>query len=155
MIDESRVADRPRAANPDTARARPTSPPADAIENAPIDAPIDSPVMQRDGAGGVRSESVERGGEQLEPLFSSDLSSDLRAQWDSVQIGFVDDPQRAVRDADALVGRALKSLAQTFADERARFDGPADANDESSANTEDLRLALRRYRSFFDRLLSL
>jgi len=151
MNDESRVVDRPgRAADPGIERDRPVSPPVNTIEAANIDAPV---AAER--VGTVRPEQVERPQEQLVPLFSSELSSDLRAQWDTVQIGFVDDPQQAVRDADALVNRALKSLAETFADQRTRLDGSVDAGDETGSTTENLRLALRRYRSFFDRLLSL
>jgi CHAD domain-containing protein len=67
-----------------------------------------------------------------------------------VQIGFVDDPMQAVQKADELVAQVMKSLAETFADERANIEGDVDHED-----TEHLRVALRRYRSFFQRLLSL
>ncbi|KWT97985.1 hypothetical protein APY03_1125 [Variovorax sp. WDL1] len=92
--------------------------------------------------------------ESLAPLFTPEAARDFRASWDAVQIGFVDDPQRAVRQADELVRQMLQNLSQTFSDERAgldaRGDGVADA-----ASTEKLRVALRRYRAFMQRLLSL
>ena len=90
---------------------------------------------------------------QLAPLFLPDVSKAFRAHWDAVQIGFVDDPKRAVREADELVAQVMKSLAETFAKERAMLEGQADQAEQAS--TENLRVALRRYRSFFQRLLSL
>jgi len=63
----------------------------------------------------------------------------------------VDEPCRAVEHADSLVAGAMKRLAE-FADQRAKLEGQWDRGD--SVSTEDLRLALRRYRSFFGRLLS-
>ena len=90
---------------------------------------------------------------QLAPLFVPELSNEFRARWDEVQIGFVDDPIRAVREADELVARVMKSLATTFAEERKKLEGQVDTS--SQASTENLRIALRNYRSFFQRLLSL
>ena len=92
-------------------------------------------------------------GGQLAPLFLPEVSKDFRAHWDAVQIGFVDDPKRAVREADELVAQVMKSLAETFSKERAELEGQVDPAEQAS--TENLRIALRRYRSFFQRLLSL
>jgi hypothetical protein len=86
------------------------------------------------------------------PLFPTAEATELRSRWDSVQVGFVDEPRRAVEQADALVAAAMKRLAEIFAEERARLEGQWDRGD--SVSTEDLRLALRRYRSFFGRVLS-
>ena len=91
--------------------------------------------------------------DSLEPLFSPDAARDFRASWDAVQIGFVDDPKQAVRQADQLVRQVLDDLGQTFSSERNAVDGGTDTANQAS--TENLRLALRRYRSFFQRLLSL
>src|ERR1700704_5690245 len=55
--------------------------------------------------------------ERLDPLFASDMAEDYRARWSAVQISFVDDPRRAVRQGDELVAQVMKSLAETFADE--------------------------------------
>ena len=85
-------------------------------------------------------------------LFSPDETSTLRGQWDSVQVGFVDEPRQAVEKADALVAGAMKRLAEVFAAERERLEKQWDRGD--SVSTEELRLALRRYRAFFGRLLS-
>jgi hypothetical protein len=87
-----------------------------------------------------------------EALFSQDESKALYAKWDAVQVGFVDEPRQAVERADALVAGAMKRLAEIFAEERARLEGQWDRGD--SVSTEELRLALRRYRAFFGRLLS-
>lgn len=92
--------------------------------------------------------------EQSKPaLLPSDEVADLRSRWNDIQTGFVDEPRRAVEDADALVASAMKRLAEIFASERAQLEGQWDKGDEVS--TEDLRIALQRYRSFFGRLLSI
>jgi hypothetical protein len=88
-----------------------------------------------------------------EPLFPSQETQDLRDRWHSIQAGFVDEPRKAVEDADGLVASAMKRLAEIFASERDRLESQWDRGDDVS--TEDLRIALRRYRSFFDRLLSM
>jgi hypothetical protein len=93
------------------------------------------------------------GVEHLAALFDPDVAGRFRAHWDEVQIGFVDDPRQAVRQADELVAQVMKSLAETFSSERASLEDQLEQTD--SASTENLRVALRRYRSFFQRLLSL
>jgi len=97
--------------------------------------------------------SMQSRDEPLAALFPPDMAQDFRSRWDEVQIGFVDDPKQAVRKADELVAQVMKSLAQKFADERAKFENQFD--EQGSASTENLRVALRGYRSFFQRLLSL
>jgi hypothetical protein len=98
--------------------------------------------------GGSMSGRVQD--EQLAPLFLPQIAQQFRSRWDEIQIGFVDDPTEAVRKADELVAQVMKSLAESFADQREHVEEHMDQND-----TEHLRVALRRYRSFFQRLLSL
>ena len=86
------------------------------------------------------------------PLFPSNELEDLRTRWKEIQTGFVDQPRRAVEQADGLVASAMKRLAEVFAQERSGLEQQWDRGDNVS--TEDLRVALQRYRSFFDRLLS-
>ena len=90
---------------------------------------------------------------QLAALFLPDVAKDFRSRWDAVQISFVDDPRLAVQQADELVAQVMKSLAETFSSERTKLEAQVDLTDKAS--TENLRLVLRRYRSFFERLLSL
>lgn len=92
--------------------------------------------------------------EQVVPLFSPDETKDFRARWDAIQTGFVDEPRRAVEQADHLVAEAMKRLAEIFADERGKLERQWDRGSSAPTATEDLRLALRRYRSFFGRILS-
>ena len=87
----------------------------------------------------------------LPPLFSAEVAQTFRARWDAAQISFVDDPRQAVQQADELVAQMIKSLARSVADERARVDTQLN----ETGSTEHLRVALRRYRSFFQRLLTL
>jgi hypothetical protein len=85
------------------------------------------------------------------PLLAREESSDFQRRWDSIQASFVDEPRRAVEEADNLVASAMKRLAEVFAGERENLEGQWDRGDQVS--TEDLRIALRRYRAFFGRLL--
>jgi hypothetical protein len=87
------------------------------------------------------------------PMFAADETSGLRTRWEAIQTGFVDEPRKAVEEADALVAQVIKRLSEVFAEERTSLEHQWDRGDQIS--TEDLRVALRKYRSFFDRLLSL
>lgn len=87
------------------------------------------------------------------PMFAGAEAAGYRTQWDAIQTGFVDEPRKAVQEADALVALVINRLSEVFADERGSLEHQWDKGDEIS--TEDLRVALRRYRSFFERLLSL
>lgn len=118
------------------------------------------PIEQRESGQDLEASAIAnktsnltKEGEQLSPLFLPDVARDFRSRWDAVQSSFVDDPRQAVRQGDELVAQVMKSLSETFSSERAKFEGQVDPTDKAS--TEDLRVALRRYRSFFDRLLSL
>jgi len=86
-------------------------------------------------------------------LFDEHALTELRGRWDGIQTNFVDDPRHAVEDADALVASTIQRLAESFANNRARLEQQWSRGDQVS--TEDLRLALTRYRSFFHRLLSM
>jgi hypothetical protein len=87
------------------------------------------------------------------PLFSELEMEDFRLQWSTLQTGFVDEPRRTVEGADKLVAAVMQRLAEGFANERSGLEKQWDRGDNVS--TEDLRVALQRYRSFFDRLLKL
>jgi len=91
--------------------------------------------------------------EETAPLFKDEDLSGYRTRWSAIQTGFVDEPQRAVEEADALVAELMTRLAEGFADERRQLETQWERADRVS--TEDLRLAMRRYRSFFERLLSI
>ena len=122
-------------------------------------APVASPI-EGAAAGAARTEGARvatgtaRAIEQeTGPLFSGNEANALRAKWDAVQVGFVDAPRDAVEHADNLVAETMKRLAEVFATERTKLE--AQWNKGEDVSTEDLRLALRRYRSFFSRLLSI
>lgn len=87
------------------------------------------------------------------PLLPSDYSADMRTRWETIQAGFVDDPRIAVKQADELVASAIAKLAESFAGERTRLEEEWSKGNDVS--TESLRQALRRYRAFFHRLLSI
>jgi hypothetical protein len=92
-------------------------------------------------------------GDRLEALFTDEKTARYRSRWAQVQSGFVDDPRRAVAAGDELVADVMKSLAESFAHERQKLE--SELSHTGEASTETLRVGLRRYRAFFDRLLSL
>jgi hypothetical protein len=110
---------------------------------------VGSGAEPKDVGDGPKPHLVE---DRSTPLFSQEEAQRCRSRWAEVQTGFVDEPRRAVEQADSLVAETIKRLAEVFAEERRSLEGQWGRGDQVS--TEDLRLALRRYRSFFDRLLS-
>jgi hypothetical protein len=105
------------------------------------------PVQDGDEGSRDRIESDDR-----EPLIGEGETKDVQVRWEQIQVSFVDEPRRAVEDADTLVAELMRRLADSFSQERERLEGQWDRGDEVS--TEELRVALQRYRSFFARLLS-
>jgi hypothetical protein len=91
--------------------------------------------------------------ERQAPLFAGSEAEDFRSRWSDIQAGFVDEPRHAVEQADSLVAEVMQQLAKVFADERSQLEKQWDSGQDT--DTEALRQALRRYRSFFDRLLSM
>ena len=87
-----------------------------------------------------------------EPLLPAHEGDRFKSRWVEIQASFVDEPQRSVEQADALVADLMQRLAATFSAERETLEGQWAKGDDVS--TEDLRVALTRYRSFFDRLLT-
>ena len=85
-------------------------------------------------------------------LFPESEVSALRSRWEAIQTGFVDEPKTAVTEADALVAQVITRLAEVFSQEKATLEQQWGRGDQVS--TEELRVALRRYRSFFSRLLA-
>jgi hypothetical protein len=112
---------------------------------------IAHPAEDRD-RDGVRRPS-ETPDSELSPLFSNEEERDFRNRWKDIQTGFVDEPRQSVEQADELIAKLLQRLAESFSEQRSHLEQQWEKSD--SASTEDLRLALRRYRSFFDRLLSI
>ena len=87
-----------------------------------------------------------------EPLLPADRTAGYRGRWDDIQSRFVDDPRSSVEQADTLVIEVVQDLQTTFGSERSSLEAQWQSGED--VQTEDLRVALRRYRSFFDRLLS-
>lgn len=109
-------------------------------------------LVQRAEADATQTNGTTRDVPERNPLFPEAELNGLRQQWQEAQTQFVDDPRTAVRRADELVASLMKRLAEIFAAEREKLERDWDKGEEVS--TEDLRQALRRYRSFFDRLLT-
>ncbi len=106
-----------------------------------------------DDAGSRRQETDAgaSGEEEVPLLLTPEDEEEFRARWQEVQNEFVDDPRDAVHTADTLVADVMQKLAATFADHKEELEGQWNRGEQ--ADTEELRLALRHYRSFFNRLL--
>lgn len=86
-----------------------------------------------------------------ETFLPEDLMDDLRRRWEEIQTRFVDDPEKSVGEAHGLVTDLVNELTDTFTRERETLEGRWKS--ESGVDTENLRIALKRYRAFFNRLL--
>jgi hypothetical protein len=86
------------------------------------------------------------------PLLPQEEAVEFQSRWGDLQTNFVDEPRRSVQEGDSLVAELMQRLANSFAEERQTLEAQWDRGHDVS--TEDLRIALQRYRSFFDRLLS-
>ena len=91
--------------------------------------------------------------EELVPLFEGDATKKFRTRWLAIQSKFVDDPRDSVKQADDLVADIIKNVTMNFADRRISLE--KQWNSGENVSTEDMRVALKRYRSFFERLLTL
>jgi hypothetical protein len=108
-----------------------------------------TPGVTKPSASANRDENAQA---DASPLFPAGEATSFRTRWSEAQTSFVDEPRHAVEQADSLVAEMMQRLAKVFADERSKLEEQWSRGDDIS--TEDLRVALRRYRSFFDRLLS-
>ena len=126
----------------------------DIAEAADRSASMEAEIRAEEGARNVRRDTVieENPEKANSPLFHDEEGRGFRSRWEAVQTGFVDEPRAAVEQADALVAEVIKRLAEVFADERTTLEQQWGRGDNVS--TEDLRVAMKRYRSFFERLLS-
>lgn len=115
-----------------------------------VDQAADTARPARDSSSQISHPSDET---EPGPLFPCEEATNFRARWEAIQVGFVDEPRRLVEEADSLVAATMKRLTEQFATERANLEGQWDRG--SDVSTEDLRIALRRYRSFFSRLLAI
>ncbi|MEV6687003.1 hypothetical protein AB0N28_16920 [Streptomyces sp. NPDC051130] len=114
----------------------------------------DGPVRADEAAttaAGTREGTGGAGDTPDEPLLAGPDAEEFRRRWGEIQGRFVDDPQEAVRSADTLVAEVMQTLAGTFSSHKQELEGQWSKGEEPV--TEDLRIALQRYRSFFNRLL--
>jgi len=130
------------------------------LASTPTDDDTDRATDQREEPesreGAVATAPVEEGrrdaADDDAALLPADQGTEFQGRWEAIQVTFVDDPRDAVENADALVAELMQRLADGFAQERERLEGQWSRGEDVS--TEDLRVVLQRYRSFFRRLLS-
>ena len=119
------------------------------LSTADLAYPNDEPY--EDGEEQVQAE--EYGFDEADLLFEDSLTDSFQSQWTEIQTKFVDDPRTAVKEADGLVAEVIKGIAEIFAEERAELETQWSQGED--VDTEDLRLILKRYRTFFHRLLAI
>jgi hypothetical protein len=114
-------------------------------------------IVQKTDEDGVESQLERTEAQPAEAGFALLLPNhevdQFWSEWNAIQAKFVDDPQTSVEAADSLVAQVMKRLAEVFSEERGKLETQWRQGEEVS--TENLRVALQRYRSFFNRLLSL
>src|SRR5436305_6869739 len=108
----------------------------------------DEKIVTAEPAAEAGRQTSQDGG----PLLPETAAKDFRSGWDTIQASFVDEPKSAVKKADELVAQSIQQLSSTFTEERSKLERQWDRGDDVS--TEDLRVALQKYRSFFNRLLA-
>jgi len=88
-------------------------------------------------------------------LFDDGAAPEYRKRWMDIQARFVDDPRGSVQEADRLVEQVVSHITDTFARQRSELEAHWNAEGDTESSTEDLRLAVKRYHTFFDQLLNL
>ncbi len=111
-------------------------------ETASKEADRDGEMRTAESGAGVRT-----------AMFAGNETESFRSRWRDIQADFVDSPRESVQKADELVAAIIQRLAEVFSAEREKLE--SNWGEGRDVSTEDLRQALQRYRSFFDRLLSL
>jgi len=146
--DETRT-EEPAPADEPLGRERSETMDTGSHETAPADEALARQRSEPDDSTSVGDTGED---DERSPLLPADETDGFTTRWREIQIGFVDEPRESVAKADALVADLMQRLAASFSEERQRLESQWDQGDDVS--TEDLRVALTRYRSFFDRLLS-
>jgi hypothetical protein len=134
--------------SPDTARRAETG------DDRPADRLADEDEQRSDTASTTETSDdrqADNGARQRTTLIPPERAEGYNSRWNELKSEFVDEPRRAVRGANELVGEVLDELEELFRSQRADLEHGLDSE---QTTTEDLRQALGRYRSFFDRLLS-
>jgi hypothetical protein len=115
-------------------------------------APTDTAIIDVDPMNKIQQVSaVTANTGSLAALLNTKESEDLRMRWNDIQGGFVDEPRTSVQQADALVTEVVKKIIEMFAEEHDSLE--SQWNQGVDVSTEDLRMALQHYRSFFNRLV--
>ncbi len=126
------------------------------VTSDPRDTAADAGAGRRaadDQARAAAAEPATTNAQGEAALFDRDAAKDFQERWLVIQTEFVDEPGAAVKKAEALVGEVVTQLTESFARERENLEARWSGSDDVS--TEDLRQAIRRYRSFFNRLLAI
>jgi hypothetical protein len=136
----------------DNARIDETTADTSSTRNPETEMKPQRPQLVSSDSGKARGPTQRSMDIETAPLFPSNELGELQSRWDRIQTRFVDEPRNAVQQADDLVAAAMQRLADVFASERSKLEQQWGRGD--SVSTEDLRVALQRYRSFFHRVLS-
>lgn len=148
LTTEELAQPRERLDAPPTGRTRRPAPPPTPARAPHRPASRPNPRRRRPCGAPVENARADKAPQ----LLTTQDEESFRARWQEIQSEFVDDPRDAVHTADALVADVMQKLAATFAHHKQELEGQWDRGEQ--VNTEDLRTALRQYRSFFNRLLT-
>ena len=115
--------------------------------------PIDETIVHEVPIGETitKESPIDENAGSSTALLNREESEHFRTRWNEIQGKFVDEPRAAVQQADTLVSEVVEKITQMFANERSSLE--SQWNQGNDVSTEDLRKALQRYRSFFNRLV--
>ncbi len=140
------------SARPDAGLDRETVAPGRADEDRPASSTQAAATQDHDTGTAPQSTGAMASASNGGSLLPAEMDATFQQRWKEIQTRFVDEPRGAVEDADSLVANLMQQLAEGFAKERERLEAQWGRGEDIS--TEDLRVALQRYRTFFQRLLS-
>jgi hypothetical protein len=146
MTEQTRQTEREERMHQDERRLSSDEPEGDAERTDAPESGASAPAPR-----GEQSEGAGAGDERA-PLLASGDAEGFRQRWENLQTGFVDQPREMVEQADELVAELMQRLSAGFSEKRTELETQWEKGDDVS--TEELRVALTRYRSFFNRLLS-
>jgi hypothetical protein len=151
VTEPGEAREEPDATQPADAEATSITPTPVPAAEPPADTPAPEGLPEPGAAAGAPASADDPAAAGTSASLAGSLDADgIRNRFLDIQAGFVDEPRQAVEEAGRFVDELLQQVADVLREQRAQL---ANVTDEGS--TEDLRLALRAYRQFVDRILGM
>jgi hypothetical protein len=151
VTEPGEAREEPDATGPAAAEATAITPTPVPAAEPPADTPAPEGLPEPEATAGApaTTDAPATAGTSASLVGSLDADG-IRSRFLDIQAGFVDEPRQAVEEAGRFVDDLLRQVADALQQQRGQLAGATE-----EASTEDLRLALRAYRQFVDRLLGM